>query len=98
MFLKVLCFKQNKHFISDYMRNFFPQCSSNFSLFQIEWLVLDKFSLDYVLMMEPARHTIHPTRRTQKPLLMYRSDNCLESHSTHLDLEKSLNLFETKCI
>ena len=68
------------------------------STFQIDLLVLDKFSLDNVLIMEPARHTIHPTRRTQKPLLMYRSDNCLESHSTHLDLENSLNLFETKCI
>ena len=66
--------------------------------FQIEWLVSNKLLLNYVLMMEPARHTIHPTRMTQKLLLLYRSDNFLESLSTHVDLENCLNSFKTNAI
>ena len=44
----------------------------------------------FVMMMEHARHSIHPARRTQKPSLLWGLDNCLESLSTHLNIEKVL--------
>ena len=53
---------------------------------QIVKFIFVNFKLHLVLMMEHARHSIHPMRRTRKPSLLRGLDNCLESLSTHLDL------------